>query len=84
VVGEDGEVEEEDTDNDSPGNEEILVNTKEDEAEPGQNILYDEEVDVPVANEEIHEGIDFAGSFFNMEDGEVGVENAKQDNEEEE
>jgi len=35
VVGEDGEVEEEDTYNDSPGNEEILVNAKEDEAEPG-------------------------------------------------
>lgn len=35
VVGEDGEVEEEDTYDDSPGNEEILVNAKEDEAEPG-------------------------------------------------
>jgi hypothetical protein len=35
VVGEDAEVEEEDTYNDGPGNEEILVNTKEDEAEPG-------------------------------------------------
>ena len=41
-------------------------------------------MDVSIANEEIHEGVDFPGSFLNVEDGEVGIENGKQDNEEEE
>jgi hypothetical protein len=40
-------------------------------------------VDVSVANQEIHEGVDFPGSFFNVENGEVGIENGKQDNEKE-
>jgi len=40
-------------------------------------------VDVSIANQEIHERVDFPGSFFNMENGEVGIENGKQDNEEE-
>ena len=41
-------------------------------------------MDVSIANEEIHEGVDFPGSFLNVEDGEVCIENGKQDNEEEE
>jgi len=40
-------------------------------------------VEVSIANQEIHEGVDFPGSFSNMEDGEIGIENGKQDNEEE-
>ena len=40
-------------------------------------------MDVSIANQEIHERVDFPGSFFNMENGEVGIENGKQDNEEE-
>lgn len=40
-------------------------------------------MDVSIANQEIHERVDFPGAFFNVEDGEVGIENGKQDNEEE-
>ena len=40
-------------------------------------------MEVSIANQEIHEGVDFPGSFFNMEDGKIGIKNGKQDNEEE-
>jgi len=83
VVGANGEVEEEDTDDDSSCDGQTLVNTEEDKAEHRKCILCREEVDVSVAHQEIHEGVDFPGSFFNMEDREIGVENGKQDNEEE-
>ena len=83
MVGKNGEVEEEDAYNDGPCNGQTLIDTKQDKAQRGQDIFYGEEVDVSIADQEIHEGVDFPGSFFNVEDREVGIENGKQDNEEE-
>jgi hypothetical protein len=82
VVCENGEVEEEDTYDNSSGRNQILVNAQDEKAQRGQDIFYDEEVDVSTSNQEIHEGVDFPGPSFNMEDREVGIEDGKQDNEE--
>lgn len=83
MVGENGEVEEEDTYDNGSRKNQILINAKDEKAQRGQDIFYGKEVDVPIANQEVHEGVNFEGSLFNMEDGEVGIEDGKQDNEEE-
>jgi hypothetical protein len=83
VVCENNNVEEKDTYDNGSGNKQILVNTKDQKAQSGQDIFYGEEVHVSIVNQEIHKGVDFPGSSFNMEDREVSVQNAEQDNEEE-
>ncbi len=82
MVCENGEIEEEDTYDNSPDRKQILVNAQDEKAQCGQDIFCDEEVNVSTANQEIHEGVDFPGSSFNMEDREIGIEDGKQDNEE--
>lgn len=82
MICENGEVEEEDTYDNGSGNKQIFVNAKDDKTQRCQNIFYGKEVDVSIANQEIHEGVDFPGSSLNMEDREIGIEDGKQDNEE--
>lgn len=83
MVCENGEIEEEDTYDNGSGNNKILVNAKDEKAQRGQDIFNGEEIDVSIADQEIHEGVDFPGSSVNMEEREVGIEDGKQDNEEE-
>lgn len=77
MICENGEVEEEDTYDNGSGNKQIFVNAEDDKAQRCQNILYGKEVDVSIANQEIHEGVDFPSASLNMEDSEIGIEDGK-------
>ena len=82
MVGKNGQVEDKDKQNDGSNHRKILINTKEQNAQSGQDVFQDEEVHVSIAQEEVHERVDFPGPFVNMKDGEVGVQHREQDDEE--
>ncbi len=75
VVGENDKVEEKDKQDTNSCDEKILVNAENDKAQRGCNIFHGEEVDISIANEDVHEGVDFPGSLFNVEDRKPRIEN---------
>jgi hypothetical protein len=82
MVGEDHKVEEKNRDDANSHKEVVLAYAKNKKSQRGYDIFDDEEVDISIINEEVHEGIDFLGSSFNKEDRKVGIENTEQYNEE--
>jgi len=84
MIRKNDQIEEKNKQNDRSHNQKILIDAKDQNAQDGQDILQNEEVHVPIAKEEIHEGVDFPGSSFNVENREVGIENREQDDEEKE
>jgi hypothetical protein len=84
MVGKNGQVENQDKQNDGSNHSKILVDTKDHNAQSGQDVFQDEEVHVPIAHEEVHERVDFPSPFVDMKDREVGVQNGEQHDEEKE
>ena len=61
--------------------EKIPVDAKEKDGQCGYQIFHDKRAHITVTEERVHKRIDLLGSMLDMEDGEVKVENRKQENE---
>jgi hypothetical protein len=83
MVEDQDEIKENDPQDHDSHQQKILVNTEDEKTQCGQNVFGNEEIEVPLPHEEIHEGVDFSGSSRHMEDRKVGIQDGKQDNEEE-
>jgi hypothetical protein len=83
MVGENHKVEKKGRNNADSHEEVVLTYAKNENSQGRQDIFHDKETHISMINEEVHEGIDFLGSFFNKKDREVGIENREQYKEEE-
>jgi hypothetical protein len=81
VVGKNDEIEEKNKKEPDPCDDKILQYAKHGNAQCGNNVFHDDEVDISIANEQIHERVDFPSPFLNMEDRKVGIQNGKRDDE---
>ena len=56
----------------------VLTCTKNENSQRRQDIFHNEETNISMIDEEVHEGIDFLGSPLHKEDRKVGIENREQ------
>ena len=82
-MGKNNKVYEKDRNGPNSHRQQVLVNAKDEHREGRKDIFHDEEVDVPIANEKVHEGVDLLGSVLDMEDRKPCIQDRKQNNEEE-